>query len=343
MAAIDKALEKVLLHGVIEDSLMEEVMEEILHAKASQVAVAGLMVAMKMRGEHFQEIACAAHMLRTNARDFFEDDSFQESGDVLVDTCGTGGDGLRTLNISTISAIVVASCGVKVAKHGNRAVSGVSGSADLIEDLGIDVEADPVLMRKSLATLHIGFLYAPMYHPSLKHVASIRRDLGIRTFFNLLGPLCNPAPVTHCLLGVSEPWLVPMMSRSLKHMGKRAAWVVHGQGGIDEISTQGPTQVCILKDGVLESKVLFPQDFGMEPVGMEELKIQSREEGSLRAMDILQGKIASGRAGVLINAGATLLLAGKVQSLHKGALLAKEVLDSGKAWETVLSWRELMR
>jgi anthranilate phosphoribosyltransferase len=237
-----------------------------------------------------------------------------------------------------VSAIVVAACGVRVAKHGNRAVSSRAGSADLLEALGVRLDIDPDHVGRCIDEVGIGFLFAPAHHGALKHAAPVRRQLGLRTFFNLLGPLSNPARATHQLVGVYDAARVTQLAEVLGLLGVEAAWVVHGEGGLDEISPSGPTTVARLERGRVHVGVLHPSDFGLEPVGLESLRGGDAAENAAIARALFDGDVLPARAAVLLNAGAALALTGAVDSLEEGARRASEALVSGAAKGKLDAW-----
>jgi anthranilate phosphoribosyltransferase len=240
-----------------------------------------------------------------------------------------------------VSAIVVAACGVAVAKHGNRAVSSKAGSADLLEALGVELGASPEVVARSVREVGIGFLFAPAHHAALKHAAPVRRQLGIRTFFNLLGPLANPAGATHQLVGVYDPDRVRQMAEVLGMLGASGAWVVHGEGGLDEISPAGPTRVAMLDAGQVIERTVEPADFGLDPVALRDLEGGDLERNVAIARDVLGGGGGAPRTAVLVNAAAALAVAGEVHDLREGAARAAAAIDSGAARRTLERWAAL--
>ena len=300
--------------------------------------MAGLAVALRMRGETTRELATAARVLRAHgARVSLGLD------EPVLDTCGTGGDGLSTFNISTVSAIVVAAAGVKVAKHGNRAVSSRAGSADVLEALGVRLDLDLAAHRRCIDALGITFLFAPAHHQALRHAAAVRRELGVRTFFNLLGPLANPADASHQLLGVFDPDRVRQLAEVLGVLGVARAWVVHGEGGLDEIAPSGVTRVAMLEGGTVRETTLTPDDFGVEPVPIEALAGGDARDNAEIARRILAGDAFAPRRAVLLNAGAALCVAGVVEGPRQGARVVAETIDSGKAEVLLERWVALTR
>ncbi|MEQ8461293.1 MAG: anthranilate phosphoribosyltransferase [Sandaracinaceae bacterium] len=312
---------------------MAGAMETILAGEASPAQIAALAIALRMRGETAEELSAAARVLRDRAVPL----SLSVDGP-LLDTCGTGGDRSGTFNISTTAAIVVAACGVKVAKHGNRAVSSQSGSADVLEALGVKLEGDPAAASASLARLGLAFLFAPAFHGALKHAAPVRRELGLRTFFNLLGPLANPASASHQLLGVYDPKRLRQIAEVLGSLGVRGAWVVHGEGGLDEVSPCGPTHVAILKDGAVEETTVEPGDFGLEAVAFEGLVGGDARANADIIGAVLDGAAGAPRVAVVINAAAALLAAGAERDPKSARQRVEEAIDAGRARDLLARW-----
>lgn len=331
--SVRDALNDALAGREVPAERMASAMTEILAGEATAAQLAGLAVALRMRGETTAELTSAARVLREAG------DSIDFGLDVpVLDTCGTGGDGLSTFNISTVSAIVVAAAGVKVAKHGNRAVSSRAGSADVLEALGVRLDLDHDAHRRCMDALGITFLFAPAHHGALRHAAGVRRELGVRTFFNLLGPLANPANATHQLVGVFDPARVRQLAEVLGALGTTRAWVVHGEGGLDEIAPRGVTRVAMLEDGDVREATITPADFGVEPVALEALAGGDAEENAAIARRILGGERFPPRNAVLLNAGAALCVAGAADSARAGAELAARTLDGGAAGALLDRW-----
>jgi anthranilate phosphoribosyltransferase len=253
----------------------------------------------------------------------------------VFDTCGTGGDRSGTFNISSCAAVVIAACGVRVAKHGNRSVSSLSGSADVFEALGVRVTAPPAVVERCLAEARIGFFFAPTFHPSMRHAGPVRKDLGVRTAFNLLGPLTNPAGATRQIVGVPRPELTELMARSLMLLGSERAWVVHGADGIDEISTTGYTKVSECKDGAVNTFYLHPGDFGLPKATAGSLKGGDAHVNANMIERVLAGERGPARDVVLLNAGAGLLISGQAASVNDGILMASRAIDRGDARRTL--------
>ncbi|MFW6050345.1 MAG: anthranilate phosphoribosyltransferase [Myxococcota bacterium] len=330
---IGDAIRRVVDGGDLAEGQMASAMRAILGGEASDAQIAALAVGLRMKGETIDEIAAAARVMRERCAQV--DLGFDG---VVLDTCGTGGDGAGTFNISTVSAIVVAGCGVSVAKHGNRAVSSKAGSADLLEALGVSLEASPEAVARSVREVHIGFLFAPAHHAALKHAAPVRRQLGLRTFFNLLGPLANPAGATHQIVGVYDPARVRQVAEVLGRLGTRGAWVVHGHGGLDEVSPCGPTRVAVLSEGEVVERTVEPADFGLDPVTPEQIGGGDAARNAAIARAVLEGERGGPRTAVVMNAAAALVVAGEAHDLREAAARAASAIDSGAARETLAKW-----
>jgi anthranilate phosphoribosyltransferase len=329
------AISKAVQGQELDSASMERAMEAVFSGHATGAQIAALLVALRMKGETVQELAAAARVMRRHCTRVHVDGH----NGPLVDTCGTGGDGAGTFNISTVAAIVVSACGVSVAKHGNRAASSLSGSADLLEALGVAVDVSADRVAESIKALGIGFMFARTYHPAMRHAAPVRSDLGIRTLFNLLGPLTNPAGATHQLLGVYERERVKQVAEVLSLLGSRRAWVVHGLDGLDEVSLYGPTLVAEIEGDRLSTRELTPKDFGVEAVNKKDaLKGGDARRNAAIATAILAGEKGPQRDAVVINAAAALCVAGTVAAPREGAARAAEALDSGAARAKLEAW-----
>ena len=289
--------------------------------------IAALLVALRMKGETPEEIAGGAHALRARA------EKVHVSQERLVDTCGTGGDGSHTFNISTAAAFVAAAGGARVAKHGNRAVSSRCGSADVLAALGVEVDLPPSAVAACITDCGIGFLFAPRLHAAMRHVATLRKELGLRTLFNLVGPLSNPAGARRQLLGVYAAHLVPVLARTLVELGCDRAFVVHGDGGLDEISTSGPTRIIEVRDGSLSDFTLTPEDCGLPRAALSELRGGDAAENAALLRGVLRGEPGPRRTAVVLNAGAALAAAGVCEEIVEGVRLAEKVIDSGASLE----------
>ncbi|MDA4136599.1 MAG: anthranilate phosphoribosyltransferase [Thaumarchaeota archaeon] len=307
---------------------VEGSLEEIISGKATQAQVAGFLVALKGKGETADELAAFATTFRRHGLQIRP-----VLHGRLVDTCGTGGDGAGTFNISTVSAIVASGAGVYIAKHGNRSVTGKSGSADLLEGLGFNLSMEPGRVKESIEQIGIGFMFAPTFHPAMKQVGAVRRELGIRTIFNLMGPLMNPAGADSQLLGVYSTSLSSKVAQALQKLGTREAMVVHALEGMDEISVSGETLVSWLRDGQITTRGYSPGDFSMVRSSGVDLRISSVEESAKVALDILGGdEKAPGKVDlVVVNAAAAIVLAGLAGSFAEAVPLARRSLESGAA------------
>ena len=300
-------------------------MDEIMEGRAQPAQIAGLLIALAMKGERPAEIVGLARTMRARATKLSK-----VPGDVF-DTCGTGGDRAHTFNVSTIAALVVAAAGVRVAKHGNRSVSSRCGSADLFEALGVNIAAPPPIVERCLMDAGIAFFFAPTFHPSMRHAAPTRKELGVRTAFNLLGPLTNPAGASRQLVGVPRPELTELVARSLSLLGAQRAWVVHGADGLDEISTTGYTKVSECRDGAVNTFYLHPSDVGVPKAAPESLKGADAAANAKIARDVLSGAPGPARDIVLMNAAASLLIAGAAADLLAGMSMAAAAIDEGRA------------
>ena len=322
-------IEKLTRHEDLTSDEAAAAMEEVMAGRAAPAHIAGFLVGLAMKGERPVEIVGLARTMRTHAV------PIETRYDRVFDTCGTGGDRAGTFNISSCAAIVVASCGVRVAKHGNRSVSSRSGSADVFEALGVRVSAPPIVVERCLAEAGIGFFFAPTFHPSMRHAAQARRELGVRTAFNLLGPLTNPAGATRQLVGVPRPESTELIARALLLLGSERAWVVHGADGIDEISTTGYTKISECRNGSVNTFYLHPADVGLPKATLPALAGGDARENACAIERILAGERGPARDVVLLNAGAALLIAGSVLSVEQGILQAADAIDRGSAKRTL--------
>lgn len=304
----------------IEES--KEVMKEIMSGSTSPVLISAFLVSLRMKGETVEEISGFAEVMRESST------LIKTKHDIVIDTCGTGGDKCNTFNVSTISAFVVAGAGVAVAKHGNRAVSSKCGSADLMEALGIKIDILPEKIEKCLDEIGIAYLFAPGLHPAMKFASPVRKEIGVRTVFNILGPIANPARVKAQIIGVYSLNLVETIINVLKNLGHIRAMVVHGLDGVDEISLSGETKVAELKDGKIRFYNVKPEDFKMKSEKLTEVKAGSIEDNVKIAINILNGKEDAFRDMVILNAGAGIFVGGKAQTLAEGIELAKKSIDS---------------
>jgi len=323
---IQQALVRLLDGQPLSRAEMSGVMSEIADGAATPAQVGAFLAALRVKGETVDEIAGAAEVMRARA------ERIHVAAKVFVDTCGTGGDNRNTFNISTTAAFVVAGAGVVVAKHGNRAVSSRSGSADVLAALGVDVDAPRPVVEQAIAEVGIGFLFAPRLHPAFKAVAGIRRELAVRTIFNLLGPLANPAGARHQVMGVYEPRWVPIIGGVLAALGAVHAFVVHGDG-LDEISVTGMTHVAEVKDGAVERYCILPEDLGLPRHAETEIAGGDAARNAVILRDVLAGQKGAPRDAVLANAAAALVCAGASRDLRAGVLLAADSIDQGAAAE----------
>lgn len=319
-----KELISAACDGPLTRNQAEYAFTEIMSGKVSPVQITGLLIAMKMRGEAIDEFAAAATVMRNKCLAV-------EAPRRAMDIVGTGGDGRGTLNISTATALVVAGTGVVVAKHGNRNLSSKSGAADALSHLGIEVMVGADTVNKAIAEAGIGFMMAPMHHPAMKHVMPVRQELGTRTIFNILGPLTNPAKVNYQLTGAFAKELIFPMALTLKELGTKEAWVVHGEDGTDEVSISGPTHVAVLRNGKVSEMTLHPEDAGLPVHPLEAIKGGRPEVNAAAINDLLAGTLSPYRDAVLLNAGCALLINGKCDNLKEGVKLASESIDSGLA------------
>jgi anthranilate phosphoribosyltransferase len=322
-------LEKVIRHEDLTADEAAAAMRDVMEGRAPAAELGALLSALVMKGERPAEIVGFARTMREHAVKLAA-----PAGEVF-DTCGTGGDRSGTFNISSAAALVVAAAGLKVAKHGNRSVSSQCGSADVFEQLGVNVAAAPGVVERTLHDAGIAFFFAPTFHPSMKHAAQTRRDLGIRTAFNLLGPLTNPAQAKRQLVGVPRPELTELLARSLLLLGSERAWVVHGADGIDEISTTGYTKVSECRAGAVNTFYVHPADFGVAKASPADLKGGDAARNAAIVAGVLDGTPGAARDVVMLNAGAALFIAGRAGSVREGITRAAKAIDSGAARATL--------
>jgi len=331
MQAIDTGLLEV---GRLQPCYSREFFEGIMDGRLPPARLAALLIALRMRGETVTEITEFARVMRERAT------PVRCEARVILDTCGTGGDGAGTFNISTLTAFVAAAAGVVVAKHGNRSVSSRCGSADLLQGLGIRVDVPVETVERSLREIGIGFLYAPRLHDAMRHAAPVRRELGVRTVFNLLGPLTNPAGARHQLLGLYDPARLEIVAEVLRELGSERVMVVHGEG-LDEIALHGSTRVAELDRGEVRVREIVPEDAGLGRARLRDLLGGDPGENVRIARGILDGERGPRRDVVLLNAAAALLVAGRAADLEQGARQAAEAIDSGAARDVVERLRAL--
>lgn len=323
-----EAFEKVIAGQHLDKAEMEACFELIMSGQVNDVQIGGFLTALRIKGETPTEIETAARVMRKHAL------AVNTGCPVVLDTCGTGGDGASTFNISTAVAFVMAGAGYKVAKHGNRSVSSSSGSADCLEALGVPINLGPEDAAKAIRDTGFCFLFAPSYHPSMKYAMPARKQLGIRTIFNTLGPLANPAGATHQVIGVYSASLVDTICEALMNMGLQGAMVVHS--GLDEVSVSGPTQYARLSGGVITRGELKPEDAGLSRMPADELRVSSPAESARKIQDLFAGRLEGACAGsLLLNAAAAFMAVEKGVDLREGVSRAREVITSGKALQAL--------
>jgi anthranilate phosphoribosyltransferase len=322
-------IDKLTRHEHLTADETAAAMAEVMEGRAAPAQIAALLVGLAMKGEQPIEIVGLARAMRASAL------PVATRADDLFDTCGTGGDRSGTFNISSCAALVVAACGVRVAKHGNRSASSKTGGADVYEALGVRITAPPAVVERCLDEAGIGFFFAPTFHPSMRHAAPVRRELGIRTAFNLLGPLTNPAGATRQLVGVSRPEFTELLARALMLLGSKRAWVVHGADGIDELTTTGYTKISECRNGVVNTFYLHPADVGLPKAAAGSLQGGDARENARIIERVLGGDHGPARDVVLLNAGAALFIAGAAASVRDGIARSARALDSGDAKRTL--------
>ena len=338
-AAIGEALGVLGAGQGLTESQTRLAVDAIMAGEASDALVGAFLAALRVKGESAEELAGAVGAVLDRMTRLEGFDGLPPS----LDTCGTGGDGAHTINISTASALVVASCGVPVAKHGNRSASGNSGSAEVLTVLGVDIEADPAILRRCLNELGITFFYAPRFHPALRFAGPVRRQLPFRTLFNMIGPLANPSRPAYQLIGVPDPRQADLMAQATARLGVVRAAVVTGHGGLDEVSLDGPTRVCWVESGQVEVRVWMPNEFGLSLVRPEDLRVSGPIESARRLKALFGGEPGPDRAIVLANAASALLVAGRVESLGEGVALASQAIDQGGAMNLLDRWVAMSR
>jgi len=318
-------LSKIVKREDLNEEQMSQMITEIFSGNITDAQIGAMMAALATKGETFEELAGAARAMRRKAL------RIQTSTSTVVDTCGTGGDGAHTFNISTTTSFVVAACGVTVAKHGNRSVSSQCGSADLLEALGVKLDTAPEIVEEAVQEIGIGFLFAPLYHGAMRFAAKARKEVGLRSIFNMLGPLTNPAGANCQLLGVYAPELTEMFAHALQLLGAKRAFVVHGHDGLDEISVCAPTRVSELKDGFIRTYDISPEQYFGEQAEPADLLGGNPEENAQITRNILNGEKGPKRNVVLINAAAALVAAGQAEDFKQGIRMAETAIDDGTA------------
>ena len=324
---IQDALARLLDGQDLSRDEARQVMDTIMSGEATPGQIGGFLVALRLKGETADEIAGSAEAMRAHAI------AVHPKRKDLVDTAGTGGDGGRTFNISTAAALLAAAAGAGVAKHGNRSVSSASGSADVLEQLGFRLDLEPDRIAASIDELGFGFMFAPTHHPAMKHAGPVRRELAARTVFNVLGPLTNPAGARAQVMGVYSPELVPVIADVLAQLGARRAFVVHGAGGIDELSPAGPNLVCEVADGDVRQREIDPLDLGIDRCDPAELRGGTPAENALKIREVFDGGNGGRRSAILLNAAGAIAAGGHAKDLKEGVGLAREAIDNGAAGE----------
>ena len=324
-------LEQILAGRDLSHAYMLAIMQQVMVGELTPAQISGFVIALRVKGESVDEITAAATVMRALSTKVKIADNAH-----LIDTCGTGGDGIQTFNVSTVSAFVAAAAGAKVAKHGGRSVSSTCGSADVLEALGMNMNLTPQQVAKCVDEIGIGFMFAPNHHSAMKHAAPVRRELGVRTIFNLLGPLTNPANARRQVMGVFSQDLTLKLAKVLQNLGSEHVLVVHGADGMDEISFTGDTFVAELKNGKISEYMLNPAQFGLPIHALKSIRVENAEESKAMILDVLGGKASAGtqsaaRDIVLLNAGAAIYVAGLQANIHMGIAHAAQVIDSGQA------------
>ncbi|MCX5860443.1 MAG: anthranilate phosphoribosyltransferase [Proteobacteria bacterium] len=332
---IREAIDRVTQRADLSETEVEGVMGQIMEGEATPAQIASFITGLRMKGETVMEVVGAARAMRGRAR------KLSVPGKDCLDTCGTGGDGSFTFNISTAAALVASGCGLTVAKHGNRSVSSSCGSADVLRELGVNIECAPELVEKCLAEVGVAFFFAPLWHPAMKFAIGPRREIGIRTVFNLLGPLTNPAGATSQLLGVYDYRWVKTLAEVLEKLGSRRVMVVNSQDGLDEISLSGITRVAELKEGEIKTYDLSHEDFGLPRFELARIQTRSPQDNARVILGVLTGEKGPHRDVVLINAAAALSVGGKAGSFREGVDLARASIDSGAAREKLRKLAEV--
>jgi anthranilate phosphoribosyltransferase len=305
---------------------MQALMRQVMSGELTHAQMAAILVALRIKGESVDEIAAAASVMRELSTKVAT-----LASPHLIDTCGTGGDGIQTFNVSTVSALVAAAAGAKVAKHGGRSVSSSCGSADVLEALGVNVNLTPAQVASAVEEIGIGFMFAPNHHSAMKHAAPVRRELGVRTLFNLLGPLTNPANAKRQIMGVFSPALTVKLAQVLQQLGSEHVLVVCGADGMDEISFTGDSHIAELKNGQVTEYTINPSQFGMPTHQLASIQIDNAEQSKAMILAVLNGELGAARDIVLLNAGAAIYVAGLADSLAAGINKAAEVIDQGLA------------
>ena len=335
---IKEAIGKVVSGQDLTETEMIDVMNQVMGGEATPAQVGSFITALRMKGETIDEITGAARVMRDHATPIrvgkaldIDREEINQDRETILDTCGTGGSGTRSFNISTTVAFVVAACGIKVAKHGNRSVSSACGSADVLEALGVNLNVTPQQVEACINEVGVGFLFAPALHGAMKHAIGPRREIGIRTVFNILGPLTNPAGADRQVLGVYEEKLVAVLAEVLVKLGCRCGFVVHGLDGMDEVTLTGPTRIGEIRDGEVTLGTVEPEDFGLRRCALADLQGGDAAENAAIVRDVLAGKPGPKRDVVLFNAAYALLASGLVEDVASGLAMAGSAIDDGLA------------
>jgi len=332
---IQEAISKVVNGENLTEQEAIEVMNIIMSGEATPAQIASFITALRLKGETIEEITGCARVMREKAT------KIRTNRPLVVDTCGTGGDSAHTFNISTTAAFVAAGAGVPIAKHGNRSVSSRSGSADVLKTLGVNIEVEPDVVSCCIDEIGIGFLFAPLLHGAMKYAIGPRREIGIRTIFNILGPLTNPAGAQAQVLGVYDAELTEPLAKVLNNLGSKHVFVVHGKDGLDEITTTTDTQISELANGEVRTYTLNPAELGIPKSTTQDLIGGTPEENATMTLDVLQGKPGSKRNIVILNAAAAIVTGGKADDLHQGIDIAADAIDSGRALEKLEALKEM--
>jgi anthranilate phosphoribosyltransferase len=334
---IREALAKVVQGIDLQEAEMTETMTEIMEGKATPAQIGAFITALRMKGETIAEVTGAARVMR------FKATRIDARSPVIVDTCGTGGDGRNTFNISTTAAFVVAAAGLTVAKHGNRAVSSSCGSADVLEAIGVNIDAPPEIVEECVQQVGIGFLFAPKLHGAMKYAIGPRREIGLRTIFNMLGPLTNPASATAQLIGVYDPKLTEMFAGVLNNLGTKRAFIVHGADGLDEATVTAETRVSELKEGIVKTYNINPADYFGKTYSGEALLGGDASTNAEITKAVLSGDDGARRKVVVLNAALAIVAGGKAQTIAEGIKVAEQCIDSGAAIKKLQALIEMSR
>ena len=335
-AVVSEAIDRLASGADLAAKESAAVLREVMDGRASEVQTAAFLIALRTKGETVEELTGLARTMRELAA------AVPVSRDDLLDTAGTGG-GRPTFNVSTTAAFVAAGAGCAVAKHGNRSATSRSGSADVLEALGARIDLAPGAVAECIESVGFGFMFAPQHHPAMKHVVPVRRELAVRTIFNFLGPLTNPAGATRQLIGVADPAFLETIASALRELGGRSALVVSSEDGLDEISVSGPTRVFELREGAVAARTLTPEELGIEPAPADAISAGTPEQNAAVTRDVLGGKQGAERSLVLANAGAAVYVAGRSESIADGVAAAERAIDSGAAAEALERYLERTR